>query len=667
MAEEKKERRGALDWTSLRGGMWIMLFSVLGGAILQHALQMAAPSAVSNLKAASVAVGTIAFLAVAILGFRRKARGFLGSVRFAAPVLTFVTIHAVLGTLIVQGAAPEAFDELYGPTMAWLLRMMHLQDIFHSYGFAAILGGGAGGVLLALLPLRPMTPSRFARLLAHLSLIVILAGTSIGAVWGVKGQMALREGESSNRFFVPASGGAGMKELPLGFTLRLERFRLDLYDPSYRLRIFEVVGESEPKLIASADPAKEGGERRKLEKHGITIASYWPDFEQVVEAVPADDKEAGGSLPPVSALRLTRLDGKGKRAWLFATAEGTPETVEVTGKGALGFAWSEERALAYVASLAGVAEEKHLLTLGDTSMAVKVGERYPLPDGLILKIEKFFNDFVIDIDTKEASNRSDEPANPALRVVVEDGAGTVVDEGWLFANFASAHGAKEGSPLAAMTYAYTPGRKPGAADEILVVAETRQVWTLRDGQVAEKAPLILDGKTRIGGLGLAAAELLPEAKIVTKNLSRSKTAKNPVVEIGIEGRDRTLLLQAESPVEISEGKVLVLSPQEENVRDFLSTLSVVEEGSVVMTRTIEVNYPLSYGGYVFYQASYDPNRPGWTGLEVVTDPGIMLVYIGLIMLLAGVALVVFVVPLLKRPDREKSSDRVTEPPRKAAT
>jgi hypothetical protein len=667
MTEEAKERRGALDWASLRGGMWIMLFSVLGGAILQHALHLAAPAAASNLKGASVVVGVIAFLAVALLGFHRKTRGFLGSVRFAAPVLTFVTIHAILGTLIVQGASPQAFDELYGSTMAWLLRMMHLQDIFHSFGFAAVLGGGAGGVLLALLPLRPMTPSRFARLLAHLSLIIILAGTSIGDVWGMKGQVALREGESTNRLFAPAPGGAGMEELPLGFTLRLERFRLDLYDPSYRVRIFEVEGESEPRLVASADPAKGGGELRKLEKHGITIASYWPDFEQVVEAIPADGKEAGGSLPPVSALRLTRLDGKGERAWLFATAEGTPETVEVPGKGALGFAWSEERALAHVAGLAGAAEEKHLLTLGETSMAVKVGERYPLPDGLVLKVEKFFNDFVIDIDTKEASNRSDEPANPALRVVVEDGAGGVVDEGWLFANFASAHGTKEGSPLAAMTYAYTPGRKPGEADEILVVGETREVWTLRDGKVAGQAPLLPDGKTPIGGLGLAAAELLPEARIVTKNRSRSKTAKNPVVEIGIEGRDQTLLLQAESPMQIAGGKVLVLSPQEENVRDFLSTVSVLEEGSVVMTKTIEVNHPLSYGGYVFYQASYDPNRPGWTGLEVVADPGIMLVYLGLIMLLAGVALVVFVVPLLGRPNKIRSSERVTGPPRESAT
>jgi cytochrome c biogenesis protein len=42
------------------------------------------------------------------------------------------------------------------------------------------------------------------------------------------------------------------------------------------------------------------------------------------------------------------------------------------------------------------------------------------------------------------------------------------------------------------------------------------------------------------------------------------------------------------------------------VKDWKSTLTVMEEGKAHLTKTVEVNHPLSYRGYVFYQSSY-----GW--------------------------------------------------------
>jgi cytochrome c biogenesis protein len=43
-----------------------------------------------------------------------------------------------------------------------------------------------------------------------------------------------------------------------------------------------------------------------------------------------------------------------------------------------------------------------------------------------------------------------------------------------------------------------------------------------------------------------------------------------------------------------------------SVRDWKSTLTVLENGSDVLSKTIEVNHPLSHKGFVFYQSSY-----GW--------------------------------------------------------
>jgi cytochrome c biogenesis protein len=43
-----------------------------------------------------------------------------------------------------------------------------------------------------------------------------------------------------------------------------------------------------------------------------------------------------------------------------------------------------------------------------------------------------------------------------------------------------------------------------------------------------------------------------------------------------------------------------------SVKDWKSTITVIEDESPRLTKTIEVNYPLTYKGYVFYQSSY-----GW--------------------------------------------------------
>ncbi len=50
-----------------------------------------------------------------------------------------------------------------------------------------------------------------------------------------------------------------------------------------------------------------------------------------------------------------------------------------------------------------------------------------------------------------------------------------------------------------------------------------------------------------------------------------------------------------------------------NVRDWKSTLTVIENEKPILTKIIEVNHPLSYKGYVFYQSGYGWN---WTNTSV---------------------------------------------------
>ncbi len=74
-----------------------------------------------------------------------------------------------------------------------------------------------------------------------------------------------------------------------------------------------------------------------------------------------------------------------------------------------------------------------------------------------------------------------------------------------------------------------------------------------------------------------------------------------------------------------------------SVRDYVSELQVLRDGQVVASKDIEVNHPLHYGGYHFYQHSYGQNQMGdYTVLMVVSDAGLNVVYTGYAMLIAGV-------------------------------
>jgi len=72
-------------------------------------------------------------------------------------------------------------------------------------------------------------------------------------------------------------------------------------------------------------------------------------------------------------------------------------------------------------------------------------------------------------------------------------------------------------------------------------------------------------------------------------------------------------------------------------RDYISELEVVQDGQVVAAKDIEVNHPLYYGGYHFYQSDYGVGDMGeYSVLSVVPDTGLNIVYVGYAMLIAGV-------------------------------
>jgi hypothetical protein len=113
---------------------------------------------------------------------------------------------------------------------------------------------------------------------------------------------------------------------------------------------------------------------------------------------------------------------------------------------------------------------------------------------------------------------------------------------------------------------------------------------------------------------------------------------NPAVEVGIE---RPGMLPGRRYV--FERRVGHMNPNDplvmeyhRSVKHYISDLEIVEDGRVLAAKSIEVNRPLHYGGYHFYQHAWNEDQFGrYSILLVVADSGLNVVYAGYIMLVGG--------------------------------
>lgn len=137
--------------------------------------------------------------------------------------------------------------------------------------------------------------------------------------------------------------------------------------------------------------------------------------------------------------------------------------------------------------------------------------------------------------------------------------------------------------------------------------------------------------------------------------SRSKSPKNPAIQVQVSGgpQDRTEWVYLKFPGMHRDPKAEIVLEYRQigatgRVKDFKSTLRLLQDGQVVASKTIEVNKPLKYAGWAIYQSSYDSIRESWSGLEIAKDPGVPLVYLGFLLITVGVLYGFYIRPILTR-------------------
>ena len=141
--------------------------------------------------------------------------------------------------------------------------------------------------------------------------------------------------------------------------------------------------------------------------------------------------------------------------------------------------------------------------------------------------------------------------------------------------------------------------------------------------------------------------ILTNLKVADRITDRPRDRINPALEIEIEWADGSKRSAYAFPPDMPhpmrmEDFEFVYEPNEHILpKDYYSDLVVLDYVNKVQKRqVIEVNKPLHYNGYHFYQSSFGPSSPfasrQWTVLGVVSDSGLSVVFTGYILLGAGI-------------------------------
>jgi len=251
----------------------------------------------------------------------------LGSVKFAVAIVIVIAVACIIGTILPQGADVTRYIARHPESTAHFgsLEKLGLTHVFSTGWFIGLIFGLAASV--AVCSARRFATVRhtsgfararaFGSMLTHISFLLILAGAVIRGVWGQKGFLEFREGETRAEFVTDNA----IKPLP--FAVHLSNFEIEHYEQAKPgLPNAQELKSGNALLVAW--PAKklkawlpvELGVEQTFDAFKITVLKYVPDF-----VVDTDTKEVTSrSDEPRNPAVLVAVAGPtySNHRWLFA-------------------------------------------------------------------------------------------------------------------------------------------------------------------------------------------------------------------------------------------------------------------------------------------------------------------------------------------------------------
>ncbi len=591
----------------------------------------------------------------------KKVWKFFCSVKLTVVLFVLILIPSIIGTIIQQNAPdPSKYAEIYGPVWNGIFRYLGFYDIYHDLRFIILLVLLGLNTFACTLNRFKLRWNRLGMMLTHFGLLLILVGALSGAILGVKGFMIIREGETTDQMRV-GQATSTMETLP--FDVKLVDFILDKYaEPTDKLLMLDVKTNrqesykvEEGKSVPLPQPSWVGlaslvGIRPELAgsvhvdrviPNAVTVTSLTEGPEPT--GIPAMEFHITGEGAEWRGFALSQLE----RPYVLERAH--------LGVGYIKLASGEsiDEQVRKVIALSKSNDRLEVTVTGESTpktYPAQVGSKFNI-EGSDYSVEvlRYVPDFVIDTNTRQITSRSNSPNNPAVQVRITGPSGS--KEMWLFSRFPGAHTMSD----APIQIRYGRNDLLGGISDFALLLDPASgkpvLAQIREGKLVAKTDVELGQPIGIEGTsyGIVVDRLFENANMVRNIESRPDRSNRAAMEVSVKQRGRpskSYDLWQGAPADVDGYKMLFSS--ENTIRDFYSILQIIDGGSMVEEKKIEVNDPLRYKGYSFYQNSYDTEALSWSGLEIKKDPGVPLVYAGFSMQILGMIIIFYINPLVRK-------------------
>ncbi len=579
---------------------------------------------------------------------------FFCSVKLTVVLFVLILIPSIIGTVIQQDLNMSDPEVKLNP----LFKILGFYNIFHDPRFVFLLAMLALNTLACTIHRFRARWSIVGMIMTHVVLLMILLGALMGATLGVKGFMAISEGETLDQIRV---GNMRDEFAPSPFKIHLVDFILDMQEePTNRMVVVDMrTGDQKSRPIELGKPMTLAAPKWA----GVmSLFGIKPNAGAIIKpkrfyknAAFVTSLSEGPEQTGMQAVEL-RLRSKAGESRGFAVS-GSAQSYSPRGTH-IGIYYEKlgengDIDAEIEKSTASTKAASHIEALSpnaplSSTFSADLGSKFEI-EGHTVEVLRYVADFVIG-ENNQVVSRSQFPHNPALQLRVTDPEG-VSSEQWLFANYPDMHTPEDG-PSFKLSYVRA-GRDDHVEDLVLIVNQNESkpvVAHSRNGKLIKRVELAEGETFSIGNTGI---ELFVEAFYDNANVSREMKQSDdivgrPAVEIEIDdgGEKTEHFLWADNPVDVPGYRLIYF--QDTRVKDFYSELQVVDGGEVVLEKKIEVNDPLRYGVYTFYQSSYDSKGLSWSGLQVRNDPGVPLVYAGFLVQLLGMIVIFYNNPLIKK-------------------
>lgn len=231
---------------------------------------------------------------------------FFCSIRLALVLLSLIILASIIGTIVSQGLLPDEYIKRYGRTPYNLFSVFGFFDIYHSWWFVILLSLFFVNLLICSIDRLRFSLQTVGSIFTHLSIILILLGALISALFGQRGFMDLYEGESKDIFYVKD------KPYKLDFKVSLEDFDIQWYKPQSH-QVIVYVKNKNKKQVYSVELGKVY--QVKGTNYSFIAVDYIPDF--FIRSDGTAKSKSEWPRNPTLLVKIRHLNDVEER-WVFA-------------------------------------------------------------------------------------------------------------------------------------------------------------------------------------------------------------------------------------------------------------------------------------------------------------------------------------------------------------